>query len=200
MDRDDLAILTAMITSRLIIALAGLALIVRPAEADEITAEYRLKAAYLYNFAKFVDWPYHATPSLTLCVVGRDPFGSLLDEVMSGKSVAGRRIETRRLKGLNGIAQCDMLFVASSEAKRLPAILESGGNQPVLTIGESPGFAAAGGMIGLVLSDGKLRFEINLAAAERARLRISSSLLRLGTIVETGRRSSRVSDIIVLNS
>jgi len=148
--------------------------------------EYAVKAAFLYNFAKFVEWPDSpaAPPStLTLCVLGTDPFGEALETAVLDKTVRSRTLSVRRLQGLEDLGPCPILFIASSEVGRLPQILERLRGAPVLTVGESDGFARAGGMIGFFLEENRVRFEVNLGAAEAAGLRISSRLLGVAKVV-----------------
>jgi hypothetical protein len=149
--------------------------------------EYQVKAAFLYNFAKFVEWPAgeFKSPSdpMVICVLGRNPFGPLLDQAISGKQIEGRNLSIREVLSIRECGACQLLFIAVSEKKHLPAVLESLKTSSVLTVGETANFAAAGGVINFKLDDGKVSLEINLHAAERARLRISSKLLSLAKIV-----------------
>lgn len=143
--------------------------------------EYRVKAAFILNFARFVEWPgdaYSEGGALVVGIIGDDPFGSSLDR-LNGSTVGGRRIVVRRLKSGDYLRGCQILFVSSSERNRLGKILESVRGGSVLTIGELPQFNQAGGIIKFVIQDNKVRFEINGGAAGQARLRISSKLLAL---------------------
>jgi hypothetical protein len=144
--------------------------------------EYQVKAAYLYNFAKFVEWPATSADAgkpFLLGVLGHDPFGPALDETVEGKTVHGRAVAVRRISSAAEARTCDELFIGAGEIKRLPEILQALQGRSVLIVGESRDFVLSGGMIGLVKEDDKVRFEVNTAAAERARLRVSSQLLRL---------------------
>jgi hypothetical protein len=147
--------------------------------------EYRLKAAVLYNLAKFVEWPDEAfadpTAPLVVCVLGVDPFGAALDDTLRGHSVGGHATVARRIADVT--PGCHVLFVANSEAKRLPAILDRTRTSSVLIVGEASGFIDRGGMIGLATDDDRVRFEVNLAAADRAHLRISSRVMALASAV-----------------
>lgn len=149
--------------------------------------EYAIKAAFVFNFAKFVEWPSltETGASMTLCVLGADPFGATLD-ALQGKTVQGRPLAIKRLRTLKAEEGCHMLFIARSEQENLGHLLAALRDQPVLTIADMAGFAKAGGIINLVMVEDKVRFEINQGAAQRAGLRISSKLLSLGKIVDGG--------------
>ncbi len=148
--------------------------------------EYRVKAAFLYNFAKFIEWPGDAFKSaadpITICVLG-NPFGDRLENTVNGKEIGGRRLMVREISDVAEAAGCHILFV-SADKKRLAELLGRVKASPILTVGEAGHFAAAGGVIGFKLEGGKVRIEINTFAADRARLRISSKLLSLAEIVK----------------
>jgi hypothetical protein len=149
--------------------------------------EYFVKAAFLCNFARFVEWAPDAfrTPEepLAICVLGQDPFGAAMDDVVAGKSVQGRRFHVRRLSDARQTGRCQILFVSSSESKRSVSVLAAATPRGVLTVGEAGTATAEGMVITFTLSGGKVRFEINMAAAEGAGLRLSSKLLSLATVV-----------------
>jgi len=147
--------------------------------AQDISAEYRVKAAYLYNFVKFVEWPGESPGPVTICVAGRNPFGSVLGDLVRGESVNGRRIETRVI--LEPDADCSVVFVPEGAATG--PYLRSARNRPTLTVGESPTFIPQGGIARFYVEGANIRFEISPPAAERAGLRISSRLLQLARIV-----------------
>jgi hypothetical protein len=148
--------------------------------------EYLVKAAFLYNFAKFTVWPAKtfADPStpLRLCLLGKDPFQGALDS-LAGKTVRKRKLEIHRLAKTSGLGKCHLLFVSASENKRLATILKVLRGMPVLAVGDMPNFAHSGGIINLKTVRNKVRFEINITAAKRAHLKFSSKLLRLAEIV-----------------
>lgn len=148
--------------------------------------EYQVKAAFLYNFAKFTEWPDDGRVAreggYTLCIVGRDPFGAALDEI-AGRQVHGLPLRVRRAVSLDTVRDCQILFVSESEERRLPELLRAIEARPVLTVSDIDGFADAGGMIGLALADRRLQFDVNLGAATRSNLRISSQLLKLARSV-----------------
>lgn len=148
--------------------------------------EYRIKAAYIFNFAKFVTWPSAAFPApdapIVIGILGKDRFGAELDQTVAGKAIEKRRLVVTRLTEGDSWEGCHILFVASSERRRLPQILEQLGTTSILSVGETEGFTEAGGMIQFVQQENNIRFEINLAAAEAARLKISSKLLQVATV------------------
>jgi hypothetical protein len=148
--------------------------------------EYQVKAACLYNFAKFVEWPEqnrHSQTPLVFGVLGEDPFGEELDAVVKGRSIAGRTITVVRYRSLEKLGPCHILFVSESEDGRLPMIFEALAGRGTLTVGDTPRFAARGGVIGFTMERQRIRFEVNLDAAKRAGIRISSRLLRLARVV-----------------
>jgi hypothetical protein len=154
--------------------------------AQDVGLEYRVKAAYLFNFTKFIEWPNAAFAagrsfSFSICVAGRNPFGPALTATIVGETAAGLPLAARVVNA-GGAAGCHVLFVPAGVAAA--PYLRAVGKSPVLTVGESPGFLAQGGIINFVLDGGRVRFEINQAAAERAQLRISSRLLQLGQASE----------------
>jgi hypothetical protein len=148
-------------------------------------SEYQVKAAFLYNFMKFVDWPGDglSTPgTVTLGILGKDPFGEALDEVR-GKTVKGRRVVVVHLRGIDELKECDLLYICASERGRLSQILKAVQNARVLTVADQDGFCQAGGMINLLFVKNRVGFEVNVAAASRARFRVSSQLLKLARLV-----------------
>ncbi len=155
------------------------------APAVSAVSEYQVKAAFLLNFGKFVEWP-DAKGDLEICVLGDDPFGSTLDETVAGRSVGKRAVKTRRIGSVSAAGGCSILFVSRSESGSVDTILSSLSGSPVLLVADLERFAKRGGMINFVESDKKIRFEINERAAKKAGLKISSQLLRLATIVEGG--------------
>jgi hypothetical protein len=148
--------------------------------------EYRIKAAFLYNFAKFTVWPVEAFADakapLRLCVLGDDSFDGALT-ALEGRTVKNRPIAASRPTSAQSLGQCHLLFVGASEAKSLGTILESLRGMPVLVVGDTPHFARSGGIIRLETVDNRVRFEINVEAAQHAKLKLDSRLLRLGRIV-----------------
>jgi YfiR/HmsC-like len=145
--------------------------------------EYEIKAAYLYNFIKYVDWPSYGD-TISIGVLGNDPFGPALAP-LNGKMVKGRRLVTKHLDSVREAQQCQIIFVSSSEKQRLQEIFESLRSARVLTVGETQGFADGGGIINFIEENNKIRFEINAEAARRTGLNISSELLKLARLVKT---------------
>ena len=144
--------------------------------SQEISFEYQVKAVYLFNFVKFVEWPSRAEPRpLTICVAGHNPFGNVLQETLRGEQINNREVTARVIHEPD--PDCHVLFLPRGSAAS--AYLKVAQGTPTLTVGESPEFIRQGGVINFILEEGKIRFEIDPEAAERARLRISSHLLRL---------------------
>jgi uncharacterized protein DUF4154 len=150
--------------------------------------EYQVKAAFLYNFAKFVEWPaqaFHAPMEpMVICVAGQDPFAGVLQDTVKGKEVGGRPLLVRNISEGREPAGCQILFVAASERKHFSAVLDRAKKCSLLTVGQAEGFTAAGGVINFKLEDGRLHFEINVEAAKQQDLRISSKLLNLAERVK----------------
>lgn len=143
--------------------------------------EYEVKAAFLYNFAKFVKWPDGASqgPTFVIGVLGEDPFGGVLDKTFHGKTILDKAVEVRRLASPEAAREAQIVFVSSSEKEHLAAILKTLSGATVLTVGEMDRFTDRGGMIAFQLRDEAVRFEINLDEVERANLKMSSQLIRL---------------------
>ena len=165
-----------------------LALLIATIAAAQSVPEYDVKAAFLYSFAKFVEWPASSGQSagepIRFCVLGKDPFGSALSDALSEKKIGDRPLTLTHLTDVKEISKCQVAFIAKSERKNLAAIFAAARASSVLTVGESEDFAAAGGVIGFQLEEGKIRLEINLQAAGQQQLRMSSKLLSLAQIVK----------------
>jgi YfiR/HmsC-like len=151
--------------------------------AQTSAEEYRVKAAFIFHFAQLVDWPPEAQTgtdsSLVLCTLGEDPFQGALEGTIAGKAVGNRVMRIRHLGEPQDLQACQILFLGKAQSKRIPLLVTNLHNAPVLTVGETAGFLDAGGMIDFLLEDNKLRFEVNLKAAESADLKIGSRLLVL---------------------
>lgn len=148
--------------------------------------EYQVKAAFLYNFALFVQWPADAFNSpadpIVLCILGKDPFGHWLKEAISGRLIDGRALSLRHIAGAAEAASCQIVFVGASEPKRVWAALA--GIRKVLTVGECGEAAEGGAIVNFVIEDGHVRFEINTDAADQGKVRISSRLLSLARLTK----------------
>ena len=148
--------------------------------------EYQVKAAFLYNFARFVDWPAEALRNpgepFSICILGEDPFGRALDVMVAGKAVGSRPIAVLRISDGRQIDGCHILFVGSPSGKRVLSILTTAKRIGVLTVGDAG--TTENVVIGFVMEEGKVRFEINTAAADRAALHISAKLLSLARVIK----------------
>lgn len=153
-------------------------------------SEYQVKAAFLFNFAKFVEWPADAFASsqapFVICVLGEDPFGPMLDATLAGKTMGTHPVLLRRIKEHSDARRCHIVFVSSSESRNFAAVVDSVRGFAVLLVGDTDGFAAAGGSIEFTLEGNHVRFLINPDAAQRAGLMLSSKLLMLARIVHDG--------------
>jgi hypothetical protein len=153
------------------------------AGSASVAEEYELKAAFLYQFTKYVSWPSTATGPVSICVLGDDPFGRTLDETLADKSAKGEPIVVRRLRSASDVGSCRILFVSRSEQARLESTLAALHGHATLTVSELSGFPSRGGMINLKVVDDRIKLEINPHNAERAGLKIRSELLRLADVV-----------------
>ena len=149
--------------------------------------DYQVKAAYLYNFGRFVEWPEKGTTAqrdaFTICVLGEDPFGRGLDATLAGEAMGNQRVVARRISSPQMAVDCQILFISSSEANRLNKIIEALDKNAVLTVSDIPQFSQRQGMIQFVLKENRIRFEVNLTATQRAGLTLSSELLKVATVV-----------------
>jgi hypothetical protein len=156
--------------------------------AAQTAGEYQVKAAFLFNFAKFVEWPAGSfkSPSdgIHICVLGDNPFGTALSDLLAGKRINDRPLVSGHFLEVKEVNGCQILFISKSERKNLRNILAVAAAGGILTVGEWDNFALDGGMIGFRLEDGKVRLEINLPAADQAQVQISSKLLSLAQIVK----------------
>jgi hypothetical protein len=154
--------------------------------------EYEVKATYLYNFSRFVEWPAKAqSSSFVICVLGKDPFGPSLNAILANEASSGKSVEAQRIPTVQDALNCRVLFISSSESARLKQILTTLGDASVLTVSELPEFTQRGGMVQFVSEGSRVRFEVNLASAEHAGLTLSSELLKVAVNV---RRSARLGD------
>lgn len=164
-----------------ILLLAAACACAAAARAEDVP-EYRLKAAFLYNFAAFTEWPADVGPALTLCIHGTDPFGPEADP-LNGKRVGDRSLLVQRHTQLHSLKGCQVVFISGSEATQLPRVLEALRGLPVLTVADNPGALQQGVVLNMRLAQGRVTFEANLVAARSARLALSAKLLRLATEV-----------------
>jgi hypothetical protein len=174
-----------------VVLLAGFLVI--PASSTRVAAQSRplatheVEAAYLYQIGRYVEWPADkrwASDMFFICVLGADPFGAALDEIVEGKVIAGQPVAPKRILGPTESQDCRIVFVSPSEEGRLPMILQALEGTGAVTVSRGTQFTRRGGMIAFVNEDRKVRFVVNLAAAERARLQLSSQLLRVAVRVE----------------
>jgi hypothetical protein len=159
--------------------------------------EYQLKAAFLFNFAKFIDWPEKSfagpQSAFTICVIGQDPFGGALDEYMA-KAIGGRPVQLAHYPSASAPPQarrCQIAFVSASEKAHFHDVIEGLRGSAALLVGDADGFAASGGTIEFMLEDDHIRFSINPEAAQRADLKLSSKLLALAKIVHDGSNNGK---------
>lgn len=151
------------------------------------TTEYEVKAAFLYKFGNFAEIPAAIPGPFIVTILGDDPFGGAIDATVQGKTIGGRSVQVRRTRDMNAAAGSGIVFVSASEKDRIHEILAFFKNTATLTVSDVDGFAAAGGMIGFVLDQNRIRFEINQGAAEEAGIRINAKLLALARIINTER-------------
>ena len=155
------------------------------------TREYQVKAVFLFNFAQFVEWPTNAFPEaqgpLVIGVLGENPFGGYLDEIVRGEEVNKHPLVIQRYRQAEEIKTCHILFISQSEMDRLDQILASLKGRNILTVGDAESFARRGGMIRFVTEKNKIRMRINLETVKAAALTISSKVLRAAEIVAPGK-------------
>ena len=169
--------------------------------------EYQIKAAFLYNFIKFVDWPEKkvadSNDTITIGIIGEDPFGDALKPIKD-KQIKGKKIVTKQFKGFEELkksktelrqkneilGKCHLLFICSSEKENLREIINSVKDSSVLTVGNMKGFLEAGGVINFIMEQKKVHFEISVTAAEQAEFKIRSKLLRLAKEVVNEKTTS----------
>lgn len=158
-------------------------LLPQPASSQTAKAEeYEVKAAFLLNFAKFVRWP-ETNNEIRICVLGDDPFGAVLDRMAGGMIIEGRPILLERMQQPHGARRCHIVFLSPSLRDKTQVALDSLRGGSILTVGETSDFTRVGGIIRMVLAGSRVQFQINVDAAERAKLNISAKLLSLSQIV-----------------
>jgi hypothetical protein len=184
---------TGEISSRLwVAALAALWMLAAPgmqAQSSKVS-DYEVKAAYLFNFGRFVEWPAAGETdkhsAFTFCILGPDPFGPNLDHLLAGETINGRSLIVKRISNAQDSAGCQVLFMSREEEGRVTKIIETLNQGAVLTVSDIPEFAKHGGMIQFVVEQNRVRFEVNLDATQRAGLILSSDLLKVATAVKRG--------------
>lgn len=179
------AFLRKRITFICAVLLGGYALLAPEARA-QASREYDLKAVLLYNFTQFVEWPSlpEGDAPIVIGILGRDPFGPILDEIVRNEKYEGRSLKVQRYRNVQSIRDCHLLFISASEEKDLPRILRVLQGRPILTVGDFEGFAQRGGMIRLMPNlQGKVQLRINLDAIRTADLMVSAKLLRVAEII-----------------
>lgn len=153
-------------------------------------SEFQVKAAYLYNFGRFVQWPDESgadrRESFEICVLGADPFGQALDATLAGGTIDGKSVMAKRITKPQDVNSCRILFISSSEEGHLKEDLAALDKTRVLTVSDIPRFSERGGMIGFILEGNRVRFDVNLDSAHGAGLTLSSELLRVATNVRKG--------------
>jgi len=170
----------------MLVAFLAFAPFARTNAADASMPEYQVKALFLFNFAKYVEWPASAftspTSPLTIGILGESNFGDL-SRVLKDRTIGGRKIVVRQLSSDQEMLECQILFIGTSQRERLTDILKLAATQPILTVSEIEHFTELGGIIGFVKKDARIRLEIDLEAAQRAQLQLSSKLLSVADTV-----------------
>jgi hypothetical protein len=155
---------------------------------DAAYSEYQIKAAFIYKFATFVEWPKEALPPaeapFKIGVLGKDPFHETLEQTLGANTIKDRKTAIERSSDPRDLLDCQIVFIADSESGRIKETIELFKGHRILTVGDMDGFAVAGGIINLVNDGKKIRFEVNVDAARRAALKVSSSLLQLAQVVK----------------
>ena len=165
---------------------AGLCLQARGQQAK--VNEFQVKAAYLYNFGRFVEWPApDNNEAFEICVLGADPFGQTLDATLARETIDGKTVAAKRISKPQDVDSCRIVFISSSEEGHLKEVLAALDKASVLTVSDIPRFSERGGMIGFILDGNRVRFDVNLASAQGARLTLSSELLKVATNVRKDR-------------
>lgn len=164
-------------------ALIGSACAVAVPEATE----YDVKAAFIYNFARFTEWPSsafeHPTDPIRICIVGDDPFGNTLDEIVRGKMLAEHALVVARVGTPAGARDCHIAFVSRADSERLGSVIAAVRDRPVMTIGDTEDAAQRGAVLGFLIQNGRVRFAINTETAKRTGLVLSSQLIKLAILV-----------------
>jgi hypothetical protein len=157
-----------------------------PARGSAQSKEYQVKAAFLFNFARFIDWPpsafTNASQPFQIGILGDNPFGTALNDLVLGENLRARKVTVKLSAEPQTLADCQIIFISKSETNRAPEVISQFRSRPILTVGEIGGVGRCGTMISFYQEDRKLRFEIDPDAAEKAGIKMSSQLLRLGKL------------------
>ncbi len=151
--------------------------------------DYDVKAAYLFNFGRFVEWPAHTVADggdFTFCILGHDPFGPNLDHLLARETIDGKNIAVKRISTAHEAVGCQVLFMAAEQETHVSKVIEELNQEAVLTVSDAPKFSDRGGMIQFVMEGNRVRFEVNLSATQRAGLTLRSDLLKVATSVKRG--------------
>jgi YfiR/HmsC-like len=161
--------------------------------AQATSKEYQIKAAFLFNFIQFVQWPptvfKNADDPFRIGVLGQDPFNAALEDTVQGETISNHKIIVEHAMQVDDLKNCELVFISKSEKKHVPEILSALDDKPILTVSEIEGFAERGGGINFYLEGKKVRFEVNPDAAQHDGLKMSSQLLSLGKIIETAKEA-----------
>ena len=161
--------------------------------AQATSKEYQIKAAFLFNFIQFVQWPptvfKNADDPFRIGVLGQDPFNAALEDTVQGETISNHKIIVEHAMQVDDLKNCELIFISKSEKKHVPEILSALDDKPILTVSEIEGFAERGGGINFYLEGKKVRFEVNPDAAQHDGLKMSSQLLSLGKIIETAKEA-----------
>ncbi len=183
-----LKIFRTLIRSTILLLLSLVLICKATAYAEDQTSEYKVKAVYLYNFTKFVSWPDTTPPgntqTINICVLGKNPFGSLLEPITHMKT-QDRTITVENIEDLRALEKknCQILFISASEQGAAAELLRKTAKMPILTVSDIADFAHHDGIIGFVVKEGKVRLEINIRAARQVGLTISAKLLEIATVI-----------------
>ena len=157
--------------------------------AQNSSIEYKIKAGYLYNFTKFISWPENELETFNLCILGEDPFGSIIDPIEK-RTVKNKPIRLFRLRSITEVKRCQIVYVTHVDKKKdsakisLPEVLAISSLENILTVGESRQFTESGGMIAFFIQEEKVRLYINLQALRKSGLDVSAKLLEVAEIYE----------------
>ena len=167
---------------------ALLTLLPASAAAGSEDVELRVKAAYLFNFGRYISWPQPQSGDVVIGVVGRGPIVEVLERTVTGKTINGRACRIKVYAPADPVDHCDILFLPHGENHQTASLMAALAGKPVLTVSDTENFASQGGMVEFLLIDDMLKFDINLAAAEKTGLKISSELLRVAHEIKGRRR------------